>query len=227
MGISNHSLQTLGGEPIDLGSLRGKAVLVVNVASKCGLTPQYTGLESLQEKYADQGFTVLGLPCNQFGGQEPGTHEEIAEFCSTSYGVTFPITEKVDVNGQKRHPLYEELTAAADATGQAGDIQWNFEKFLVSPTGDVVGRFRPPVSPDSDEVVGAIESALPRWKSVPAAEVRPGDVVRAGDVILTVTTVETDFFGRDGMVALIEDTPDRWFKRPVPPGTDVEVLDNA
>ncbi|HLY83311.1 MAG TPA: glutathione peroxidase, partial [Acidimicrobiales bacterium] len=118
--------------------------------------------EHLQERYAERGFTVLGVPCNQFGGQEPGSPEEIATFCSTNYGVTFPLTEKVDVNGFQRHPLFQQLTEAADAEGKAGDIQWNFEKFLVSPTGDVVARFRPTTEPESPEVVGAIEAVLPQ-----------------------------------------------------------------
>jgi glutathione peroxidase len=161
MSIYEQKLASLDGKPLDLQDLKGKAVLVVNVASKCGLTPQYTGLEELQHTYADRGFTVLGVPCNQFGGQEPGTAGEIAEFCSTTYGVTFPITEKLDVNGQRQHPLFAELTATPDAAGEAGEIQWNFEKFLISPAGDIVGRFRPPVAPDSEELVGAIESVLP------------------------------------------------------------------
>jgi glutathione peroxidase len=161
MSIYAHPIATLDGKPFDLEGLKGKAVLVVNVASKCGLTPQYTGLEELQKTYTDRGFTVLGVPCNQFGGQEPGTAEEISTFCSTNYGVTFPITEKVDVNGQKRHPLYSELTTKPDAAGEAGDIQWNFEKFLVSPAGDVVARFRPTVAPDAEELVGALEAVLP------------------------------------------------------------------
>ena len=161
MSIYTHSLATLDGQPLDLEGLRGKAVLVVNVASKCGLTPQYTGLEELQHKYANRGFTVLGVPCNQFGGQEPGTAEEISTFCSSTYGVTFPITEKVDVNGQRKHPLFTELEAKADANGDAGDIQWNFEKFLLSPAGEVVGRFRPTVTPDAEELVSALEAVLP------------------------------------------------------------------
>jgi glutathione peroxidase len=161
MSIYEQKIASLDGQPFDLGGLKGKAVLVVNVASKCGLTPQYTGLEELQTTYADRGFTVLGVPCNQFGGQEPGTAEEISTFCSTTYGVTFPITEKVDVNGQKQHPLYGELTAEPDAAGEAGEIQWNFEKFLISPTGEVVGRFRPTVAPDAPELVGAVEAVLP------------------------------------------------------------------
>jgi glutathione peroxidase len=161
MSIYAHPIATLDGQPFDLEGLRGKAVLVVNVASKCGLTPQYTGLEELQHTYAERGFTVLGVPCNQFGGQEPGTADEISTFCSSTYGVTFPITEKVDVNGQRKHPLFTELEAQTDATGDAGDIQWNFEKFLVSPAGEVVGRFRPPVVPDAEELVSAIEAVLP------------------------------------------------------------------
>ena len=161
MSIYEHPIASLDGQPFDLETLQGKAVLVVNVASKCGLTPQYTGLEELQHTYATGASPSSGVPCNQFGGQEPGTAEEIATFCSSTYGVTFPITEKVDVNGQKRHPLFTELTAKPDAEGDAGDIQWNFEKFLISPTGEVVGRFRPTVAPDSEELVGAVESVLP------------------------------------------------------------------
>jgi glutathione peroxidase len=161
MSIYDPSLHTLAGDPTSLADFRGKALLVVNVASKCGLTPQYEGLERLQKTYADKGFTVLGFPCNQFGGQEPGSSEEIATFCSATYGVTFPMFEKVDVNGQQRHPIYEELTAVPDAAGEAGDIQWNFEKFLISPTGEVVQRFRPTVDPEAPEVVEAIEAVLP------------------------------------------------------------------
>lgn len=147
-----------GGALPDLG---GKAVLVVNVASKCGLTPQYEGLERLQERFAGRGFTVLGVPCNQFAGQEPGTAEEIATFCSTTYGVSFPLTEKVEVNGPGRHPLYAALTATTDEAGEAGDVQWNFEKFLVAPDGTVRARFRPRTEPESDEVVAAVTEVLP------------------------------------------------------------------
>ena len=161
MSFYDVSISGLDGSPLDLASLAGKEVLVVNVASKCGLTPQYEGLEQLQRRYEDQGFTVLGVPCNQFGGQEPGNPEDIQTFCSTTYGVTFPMTEKVDVNGDARHPLYEVLTDTADSEGNAGDIQWNFEKFLVSADGKVVGRFRPLVEPGSDELVAAIEANLP------------------------------------------------------------------
>jgi glutathione peroxidase len=146
---------------LDLGQFKGKATLVVNVASKCGLTPQYTGLEQLHSRLADKGFSVLGVPCNQFGGQEPGSDEEIATFCSATYGVTFPMTEKVDVNGEARHPLYSALTAKEDAEGKAGDIQWNFEKFLVSPEGEIVARFRPMTTPEDEELVKAVEAALP------------------------------------------------------------------
>jgi glutathione peroxidase len=154
-------IHTLDGEASSLEPYRGSALLLVNVASKCGLTPQYTGLEALHEEYAGRGFSVLGFPCNQFGGQEPGSPEEIAEFCSTTYGVTFPMFEKIDVNGEHRHPLYELLTETPDADGEAGDIVWNFEKFLVAPDGAVAGRFRPGVTPEDEMLVGAIESLLP------------------------------------------------------------------
>ncbi|GAA5006806.1 glutathione peroxidase [Streptomyces siamensis] len=150
----------LQGGSADLKQYRGKAVLIVNVASKCGLTPQYAGLERLQERYAGQGFTVLGVPCNQFMGQEPGTSEEIAEFCSATYGVTFPMTEKVEVNGDGRHGLYEGLVGTADAEGHSGDIRWNFEKFLIGRDGTVVGRFSPQTEPESAEVVAAVEKQL-------------------------------------------------------------------
>jgi glutathione peroxidase len=156
-------LHTLDGDPTTLGALTGgRAALVVNVASKCGLTPQYGALEALHEEYADRGFTVVGVPCNQFGGQEPGTSEQIAEFCSATYGVTFPMTAKVDVNGPGADPLYERLTATPDASGEAGAVQWNFEKFLVDGSGQVVGRFRPTTQPDAPEIRAAIESVLDR-----------------------------------------------------------------
>ena len=151
----------LDGTPLDPASLSGRAVLVVNVASRCGLTPQYEGLERLQRRYGDAGLTVLGVPCNQFRGQEPGSAEEIAEFCSATYGVTFPLTEKVEVNGDGRHPLYRELVRVPDASGEAGDVQWNFEKFLVAPGGEVVARFRPGVEPEAPELVSAVEASLP------------------------------------------------------------------
>ena len=161
MTIHDVSLNTLQGEKTSLGDYSGKTLLVVNVASKCGLTPQYEGLERLQKTYADRGFTVLGFPCNQFGEQEPGSAEEIATFCSATYGVSFPMFEKVEVNGAGRHPVYEELVAVPDADGDAGDIQWNFEKFLVSPEGEIVRRFRPMVDPEAPEVIDAIEAMLP------------------------------------------------------------------
>ncbi|MFF3557615.1 glutathione peroxidase [Streptomyces tsukubensis] len=154
-------LRTLNGEPTSLEAHRGSVVLVVNVASKCGLTPQYAGLERLQKEYAERGFTVVGVPCNQFGGQEPGSAEEIGVFCSATYGVTFPMLEKADVNGAGRHPLYTELTRTADAEGAAGDVQWNFEKFLIGPDGTVAGRFRPRTEPDAPELVAAIGRLLP------------------------------------------------------------------
>jgi glutathione peroxidase len=152
---------TLAGEPTTFGDLAaGKVVLVVNVASKCGLTPQYEKLEALHRDLEGKGFTVVGFPCNQFGGQEPGTTEEISTFCSATYGVTFPMTSKVEVNGESRDPIYQVLTDVADAEGQAGDIQWNFEKFVVAADGSVLGRFRPLVEPDAPELVGCINDAL-------------------------------------------------------------------
>ncbi|MFD9485682.1 glutathione peroxidase [Streptomyces sp. NPDC059991] len=160
MSLYDIPLRTLSGEPTSLADYKGKAVLVVNVASKCGLTPQYAGLERLQAQYGERGFSVLGVPCNQFGGQEPGSAEEIGTFCSATYGVTFPLLEKTDVNGEGRHPLYERLTEVADTDGEAGDIQWNFEKFLISPSGEVVARIRPRTEPDAPEVVAAIEAQL-------------------------------------------------------------------
>jgi len=150
-------LTALNGEA--LPDTDGKTVLVVNVASKCGLTPQYEGLERLQKRFGGDSFTVLGVPCNQFMGQEPGTPTEIAEFCSSTYGVSFPLTEKIDVNGDNRHRLFSELTSVADASGDAGDVQWNFEKFLVGADGSVT-RFRPTVDPEADEIVAAIESKV-------------------------------------------------------------------
>jgi glutathione peroxidase len=161
MSLSDLAVRTIDGRETSLGDYSGEALLIVNVASKCGLTPQYAALEQLQKEYADRGFTVLGFPCNQFMGQEPGTNEEIAEFCSATYGVTFPMFDKVEVNGPSRHPLYAALTQTPDAEGQAGDVQWNFEKFLVSPAGEVVARFRPQTVPDDPAVIAAIEGQLP------------------------------------------------------------------
>ncbi len=155
-------ITTLHGEQTTLGALTGgKAALVVNVASRCGLTPQYGALEALHEEFADRGFTVIGVPCNQFMGQEPGTAEEIEEFCSATYGVTFPMTEKVEVNGEERHPLYRQLVETPNEKGETGDVQWNFEKFLVGADGEVVARFRPRTTPDAAEVRAAVESVLP------------------------------------------------------------------
>ncbi|HJY74053.1 MAG TPA: glutathione peroxidase [Streptosporangiaceae bacterium] len=162
MTILDIPLKTLTGQDSSLGSAApGSALLIVNVASKCGLTPQYTALEKLHEEFAARGLAVVGFPCNQFGGQEPGTADEIAEFCSATYGVTFPMFEKIEVNGPGRHPVYTELTALPDAEGEAGDIQWNFEKFLVAPDGAVIARFRPLTEPEDPALVSAIEASLP------------------------------------------------------------------
>lgn len=158
--LASIPLTALDGSALSLADFGDNAVLVVNVASKCGLTPQYTALERLASDYADRGLTVLGVPCNQFMGQEPGTAEEIREFCSTTYGVSFPLLEKADVNGDNRHPLYTELVKTADAEGTAGDVQWNFEKFLIARDGSVVNRFRPTTVPDAPEVIAAIEKEL-------------------------------------------------------------------
>ncbi|NDZ80889.1 glutathione peroxidase [Streptomyces sp. SID10853] len=161
MSLYDIPLRTLTGDATSLADYRGKAVLLVNVASKCGLTPQYAGLEKLQQQYGERGFAVIGVPCNQFAGQEPGSADEIQTFCSATYGVTFPMLEKTDVNGAGRHPLYAELTQVADDAGEAGDVQWNFEKFLISPAGEVVSRIRPRTEPEAPEVVAAIEAQLP------------------------------------------------------------------
>ena len=160
MALSDIPIHTLQGDDATLGDYAGQTLLVVNVASKCGLTPQYEGLERLQKAYGDRGFTVVGFPCNQFLGQEPGSAEEIAQFCSATYGVTFPLMEKIDVNGEDRHPIYAELTQKEDAEGNAGDITWNFEKFLVSSSGDVVARYRPQVEPEDPTIVADIEAQL-------------------------------------------------------------------
>jgi len=160
MSVYDSPLHALDGSDAVLDQARGKVSLFVNVASKCGLTPQYTQLEELQEKYGPERFTVIGFPCNQFMGQEPGTAEEIAEFCSTTYGVSFPLTEKIEVNGDDQDPVYAELNQTADAEGHTGDIRWNFEKFLVGGDGTVLARFAPQTTPDDPAVVSAIESAL-------------------------------------------------------------------
>jgi glutathione peroxidase len=160
--IQDIPLTTLDGSPMSLSQLADRALLVVNVASKCGLTPQYSALQKLASDYADRGLTVIGVPCNQFMGQEPGSAEEIKTFCSATYAVTFPLLEKTEVNGEGRHPLYAELTKAPDADGVAGDIQWNFEKFLLAPGGQIVNRFRPRTEPNAPEVIAAIEAVLPQ-----------------------------------------------------------------
>ena len=159
MSLLDLKVQTLSGETTTLGDLtEGKPALVVNVASKCGLTSQYTELEQLHSELP--GLTVIGVPCNQFGGQEPGSAEEIAEFCSATYGVTFPMLEKVDVNGPDRAPLFDELTAVPDAEGKAGDVAWNFEKWLLAKDGEVVARFRPLVTPSDPALRAAVEQVL-------------------------------------------------------------------
>lgn len=161
MSLLDTKIARLDGTPSTLGDITGgQPALLVNVASKCGLTPQYASLEQLHERFAAQGFTVVGLPCNQFGGQEPGSAEEIQEFCSATYGVTFPMTEKIEVNGGDRHPIYTELVQTADSTGRDGDITWNFEKFLVDGSGQVVARFSPKTQPDDPAVIAAIESLV-------------------------------------------------------------------
>lgn len=160
MSIYDAKIAGLSGDQDLLNVLKGKVTLVVNVASKCGLTPQYTALEELQKEYSASGFTVLGVPCNQFGAQEPGSSSEIQTFCSTTYGVTFPLSEKVEVNGSGQHALYQTLTKVADSEGHSGDIRWNFEKFLVSRDGKVVRRFSPMIAPDAPEVISAIKEQL-------------------------------------------------------------------
>lgn len=161
MTLYDHPVTALDGGDADLHDYTGRALLIVNVASKCGFTPQYATLEALHDRYAGRGFTVLGFPCNQFGGQEPGSAEEIAEFCAATYGVTFPMFGKIEVNGAGRDSLYSELTTYQDADGKAGDVQWNFEKFLISPVGQVVARFRSRTTPDDPAVTAAIEAQLP------------------------------------------------------------------
>ena len=161
MSLTDIPLTTLDGKATSLADYADRTILLVNVASKCGLTPQYSALEKLARDYGERGLTVIGVPCNQFMGQEPGTAEEIQTFCSTTYGVTFPLLAKTDVNGDDRHPLYAELTTFADSDGKAGDIAWNFEKFVIAPGGKVVNRFRPQTEPDAPEVVAAIEAVLP------------------------------------------------------------------
>ena len=161
MSILDAPIGRLDGSDATLGEITGgRPALLVNVASKCGLTPQYTALEQIHEQYTDRGFTVVGVPCNQFGGQEPGSSEEIAEFCSATYGVTFPMTEKIDVNGDHRHEVYDKLVTTPDETGEAGDVRWNFEKFLIARDGAVIARFSPTVTPDDVRVIDAVEGLL-------------------------------------------------------------------
>ena len=161
-GIWNIPLKTVQGKDAKLSDFKGKEIMVVNVASQCGNTPQYAVLEALQKKYEPKGFTVVGFPCNQFGQQEPGSSQEIATFCATNYGITFPIFEKIEVNGPGRSDIYKALTPIADASGHTGDIRWNFEKFLVSADGTKVTRFAPKTQPDDPKVIAAIENGLPR-----------------------------------------------------------------
>jgi glutathione peroxidase len=159
--VHDTEVNALDGEPIRLGDFKGKALLIVNVASQCGLTPQYAGLQALYDSYAERGLEVLGFPCNQFGAQEPGSADEIKTFCESSFGITFPLFEKIEVNGPGRHPLYEQLTIVPNEKGHDGDIRWNFEKFLVSPEGEIVARFSPLVTPEAPELIDAIEQHLP------------------------------------------------------------------
>jgi glutathione peroxidase len=156
--IYDIKLKDIDGKDTTLAAYKGKAVLIVNVASRCGYTKQYTGLEALFQKYKDQGFVVLGFPCNQFGGQEPGTNEEIKEFCSSKFSVTFPLFDKLEVNGANRHPLY--VTLAGKDSPFPGDIKWNFNKFLVGKDGKILNRFESKVTPESDEMKKAVETAL-------------------------------------------------------------------
>jgi glutathione peroxidase len=158
--VLDFTLNSIDGKPAPLSQYQGKVVLIVNVASKCGFTPQYTGLEKIYEKYKDQGFVILGFPANNFGAQEPGTNEEIKTFCSSKYMVTFPMYAKISVKGADIHPLYQFLTDKTTNPTTAGDIKWNFTKFLVGKDGKVIARFESPVTPESAEVTGAIEKAL-------------------------------------------------------------------
>lgn len=161
MSVPDVPLKTIDGRDTTLGEFLGKELLIVNVASKCGFTPQYEGLQKLYETYHDRGFEILGFPCNQFLFQEPKSEHEIAQFCSLNYGVSFPMFSKIKVNGRTKHPLYAELTKHADLEGKAGRVKWNFEKFLVSPDGNVVGRFRTKTTPEDPDLVKAIEANLP------------------------------------------------------------------
>jgi glutathione peroxidase len=221
-------IAALDGGELDPTDFADNAVLVVNVASRCGLTPQYEGLERLQKRFADQGLTVLGVPCNQFAGQEPGDADEIREFCSATYGTTFPLTEKLDVNGARRHPLYQWLTETEDGAGRAGEVDWNFEKFVISRDGTAVTRFRPTVDPESDEIVATIEAALspaPPIRTAKAGEVKVGDrVLGPGGEGLAVTRIEEGMLGNADLLAFIEDTPVRWAKMPMTRDAEVKIL---
>ena len=155
--IHEFKMKDIEGKEVDLSEYKGKVLLIVNVASKCGKTPQYEPLQAMYEKYGEKGLVIIGVPCNQFGGQEPGTEKDIQKFCTDKYKVTFPMMSKVDVNGEKEAPLYEFLKAHAESKD---DVKWNFEKFVVNKEGKVVSRFKHPVEPDADEVVSVIESEL-------------------------------------------------------------------
>jgi len=160
VSVLSYKMKGIDGSDVDLSQFKGKVVMLVNVASRCGLTPQYKGLQALYEKYKDQGFVVVGVPANEFGKQEPGTDDEIAKFCSTKYNVTFPMLSKVVVKGPGQVPLYQHLTAKDSNPQFAGEIKWNFTKFLVNRNGEVVNRFEPRVAPESAEIKTAIETEL-------------------------------------------------------------------
>ena len=229
MTIFDLSVDSLDGTPLDLSRFRGRALLVVNVASECGLTPQYEGLEGLSVRYRDLGLTVIGVPCNQFGEQEPGSAEQIGKFCSQTYDISFPLTEKLDVNGPRRHPLYRELTCKEDSAGSAGDVEWNFEKFLVGRDGEVLARFRPTTLPQSDVVVAAIEEALAstapeHWTTKMAADVEFGDRLRmSSGKELRVTRITEGFLGVADLVCFVEDSEYQWLAQALWLTSEVEV----
>jgi glutathione peroxidase len=158
--VYDFTLNSIDGQPAPLGAYKGKVVLLVNVASRCGFTPQYAALESVYEKFKDRGFVIVGIPANNFGSQEPGTNQEIKTFCQTKYSVTFPMMSKISVKGEDQTPLYQFLTDKAAHPRTGGEIQWNFTKFLIGPDGRVIARFEPAITPDSPEVTAAIEKAL-------------------------------------------------------------------
>jgi glutathione peroxidase len=162
--VYDFTLNSIDGQPAPLGAYKGKVVLLVNVASRCGFTPQYTALESVYEKFKDRGFVIVGIPANNFGSQEPGTNQEIKTFCQTKYSVTFPMMSKVSVKGDDKTPLYQFLTDKAANPQTGGEIQWNFTKFLIGSDGRVIARFEPAVTPDSPEITAAIEKALAQAK---------------------------------------------------------------